>query len=324
VGLAAIVAVDRGTSSWPCTIRVVALGLSDVMVGCWTDEQANTGVTVILPPAGSLGAVAIRGGAPGTREVAALAPETSGQECHGVVLCGSSVFGLAAADGVVDWCVRNDRGLLLRDVRVPIVAAAVVFDIDGPNHARLGPQAGEVACASASFDDPPEGSVGVGRGCSVGKHGGREFASKGGQGWAVARSGDAVVGAIMAVNAFGDVLDESGDVLAGSRAPKGTGRYPHLTLDELRAWDGSEIAGSNTTIGCLVTNVALDKAGAHRAADLSHAGLSRTIDPAHTAADGDALFLLSTGHVAGSADLVADLGARAVAEAIRRAVRAAA
>lgn len=301
----------------------MALGLSDVMVGCWTDEHTNTGVTVILPPAGSLGAVAVRGGAPGSREVAALAPDTSGRECHGVVLCGSSVFGLAAADGVVDWCVRNDRGLLLRDVRVPVVAAAVVFDIDGPDHARLGPESGELACAAAVVDDPEEGSVGVGRGCSVGKHAGRQFASKGGQGWAVARSGDAIVGAIMAVNAFGDVLDERGEVLAGSRAGADVGRYPHVSLDELRTWDGSDIAGSNTTIGCLVTNVDLDKPSAHRAADLSHAGLSRAIDPAHTAADGDALFLLSTRKVDGSADLVADLGARAVEEAIRRAVRSA-
>lgn len=303
----------------------MALGLPDVLVGCWTDEENDTGVTVILPPEGSLGAVAVRGGAPGSREMAALGPHTSGQECHGVVLCGSSVFGLASADGVVDWCVRNGRGYEMRDVRVPVVAAAVVFDIAGAGHARLGPSAGEAACAAASADDPAQGSVGVGRGCSVGKHAGREFVSKGGQGWAVEVSGPVVVGAIVGVNAFGDVLDEFGEVLAGTRAPVGAPRYPHVGLDELRAWDGTDEGSgkANTTIGCLVTNVSLDKAGAYRAADLAHGGMSAVIDPAHTSADGDALFLLSTGQVEGSVDLVAHLGARAVSSAIRSAVRAA-
>lgn len=301
----------------------MALGFDDVLVGCWTDEIHDTGVTVIVPPPGSLGAVAVRGGAPGSREMAPLGPHTSGQECHAVVLCGSSVFGLAAADGVVDWCVRNDRGYDMRDVRVPVVAAAVVFDLAGPGHARLTADAGEQACFAASAADPPEGSVGVGRGCTVGKHAGRGHASKGGQGWAVARSGDVIVGAIMAVNAFGDVVDRSGDVIAGSRAPADAPRYPHVGLEELRAWDGDGPGPANTTIGCLVTNVDLDKAAAFRAADLAHAGLSEAIRPVHTNADGDALFVLSTGAVPGNADLVAELGAAAVSEAIRRAVRAA-
>ena len=302
----------------------MALGIPEVIVGGWTDEKHETGVTVVVPPPGSLGAVAVRGGAPGSREMAALAPHTNGKECHAVVLCGSSVFGLAAADGVVDWCVDNDRGLLLRDVRVPVVAAAVVFDITGPGHARLDSSAGYAACEAASSDDPPEGSVGVGRGCRVGKHAGRDYSSNGGQGWAVATSGDVVVGAIVAVNALGDVLDESGTVLAGSLAPDDVGRYPHISLEQLGAWNGSDVERSNTTIGCLVTNVGFDKPSAYRAADLSHAGMTRSIHPAHTAADGDALFLLSCGEVEGSIDLVADLGAKVVSEAIRRAVRAAA
>ncbi len=303
----------------------MALGLADVLVGCWTDTELDTGVTVVLPPPGTLGSVAVRGGAPGSREMAPLSPDTSGQECHGVVLCGSSVFGLAAADGVVDWCVEQRRGYAIRNMIVPVVSAAVVFDLVGPGHARLGPDAGRAACEAASADDPDEGSIGVGRGCTVGKHGGRQYASKGGQGWAVATSGDAVVGAIMGVNALGDVIDSAGEVMAGSRAPLDQPRYPHASLDELSVVAGEAPSGGNenTTIGCVVTNVALDKAAAYRAADLAHAGLTRAIHPAHTSADGDALFMLSTGDVAGSADLVADLAATAVSEAIRRAVLAA-
>lgn len=303
----------------------MALGLDDVLVGCWTDEVLDTGVTVVLPPEGTLGSVAVRGGAPGSREMAPLAPGTSGQECHGVVLCGSSVFGLAAADGVVDWCVREGRGYDLRGVRVPVVGAAVVFDIAGPGHARLTAACGEAACRAATTADPPEGSVGVGRGCTVGKHAGRGYATKGGQGWSVAAAGDVVVGAIVAVNAFGEVLDEEGRVLAGSTAPDDAPRYPLASLEELRAWDGDD-AGSgrtNTTIGCIVTNATLDKAGAHRAADLAHAGMSAAVRPAHTDADGDALFVLSTRRVPGSVDLVVDLAITAVATAVRRAVRAA-
>ena len=109
----------------------MALGIEDVMVGCWTDEQHATGVTVVLPPKGSLGAIAVRGGAPGTREAAALGPNGSGIECHGVALCGNSVFGLAAAEGVVQWCSDHKRGLELATVIVPVVGAAVVFDITG-------------------------------------------------------------------------------------------------------------------------------------------------------------------------------------------------
>ncbi|MCH2626223.1 MAG: P1 family peptidase, partial [Acidimicrobiales bacterium] len=151
----------------------MALGIEDVMVGCWTDDEHGTGVTVVLPPKGSLGAIAIRGGAPGTREAAALGPNGSGIECHAVALCGNSVFGLAAAEGVVQWCFENERGLELTSAIVPVVGAAVVFDITGPDDPRPGPQAGRKACEVATNADPDNGRVGVGRGCAVGKAAGR-------------------------------------------------------------------------------------------------------------------------------------------------------
>ncbi len=298
----------------------MALGIEEVMVGCWTDEQHATGITVVLPPKGSLGAIAVRGGAPGTREAAALGPNGSGVECHAVALCGNSVFGLAAAEGVVQWCTENQRGLELASAIVPVVGAAVVFDISGPDDPRPGPEAGRTACEAATTTDPESGPVGVGRGCTVGKAAGRSHASQGGQGIAVARSNDLVVGAIVAVNAFGDVIDADGTVLVGSSAGSDTPRYPFVSLDEVAAWDSGE-ERANTTIGCLVTNATLTKPEACRVADLAHTGIARAIDPPHTSVDGDALFLLATQNVAATVDLVAYLASTAVAAAIRNAVQ---
>lgn len=300
----------------------MALGVDDVLVGCWTDEAAATGITVVLPPAATMGAIAVRGGAPGTREAAALGPTASGVECHGVVLCGNSVFGLAAADGVVTWCVEQGRGLELPSVVVPVVGAAVVFDVRDPDAPRPGPAAGRAACDAATAEDPPMGRVGVGRGCTVAKRAGRDGSVPGGQGWAVERSGEVVVGALMAVNAFGDVLDEEGGLLAGDTAPADAPRYPQASLEEVRAWGEAE-ARTNTTIGCIVTNATLTKPDACRVADLAHTGIARAVDPPHTTVDGDALFVLATGKVPGPVDLVTDLASRAVAAAIRAGVRAA-
>ena len=298
----------------------MALGIEDVMVGCWTDEQHATGVTVVLPPKGSLGAIAVRGGAPGTREAAAQRPNGSGIECHGVALCGNSVFGLAAAEGVVQWCSDHKRGLELATVIVPVVGAAVVFDITGPDDPRPGPDAGRLACEAATNADPETGRVGVGRGCTVGKAAGRAYARPGGQGISVAGSGDVTVGVIVAVNAFGDVLDTDGSVLVGSTAEPGAPRYPFVSLDEVAAWESGE-ERANTTIGCLVTNATLTKPEACRVADLAHTGIARSINPPHTSVDGDALFLLATQEVPATVDLVADLASTAVAAAIRNAVQ---
>jgi len=297
----------------------MALGIEEVLVGCWTDEENATGVTVILPPQGSLGAVAVRGGAPGTREAAALGPNGSGMECHGVVLCGNSVFGLAAADGVVEWCVEQSRGLTLASSFVPVVGAAVIFDITGPDNPRPGPLAGRLACEAATTSDPTSTRVGVGRGCTLGKAAGRAHSSPGGQGIGIVQAGELTVGAVVAVNAFGDVIDIDGSVMAGSSAPPEAPRYPYVSIEEVSAWEAGE-EKANTTIGCLVTNARLTKAEACRVADLAHTGIARTIDPPHTSVDGDALFLLSTQKVEATPDLVAELGTKAVTLAIRNAV----
>ncbi|MDY7106329.1 MAG: P1 family peptidase [Actinomycetota bacterium] len=328
----------------------MALGVTGVLVGCWTDEEAGTGCTVVVPPAGTIGGAAVRGGAPGSRELGPLLPTSSGVECHAVVLCGSSVFGLAAADGVTSWCVDHDIGLDLPTARVPVVAAAVVFDLVREGMRRPTAADGYTAAAAAAADDPPMGPFGVGTGCTIGKTAGRAHSARGGQGWAVESARGITVGALMAVNPVGDVLDERGELLVGSTAPPDAPRFPEFSLAELYAAErgddanggGDDVGGTgegpdggasaavdshaNTVIGCVVTNAALTKAEVCRVADLAHTGIARSVSPAHTTVDGDSMFALATGEVVPDAgiDLVADLAARAVAAAIRAGARAAA
>ena len=292
----------------------MALGVEGVRVGMWTDPEHHTGCTVILPPAGTVGGIAVRGGAPGTREAAVLGPAAPNEACHAVVLCGSSLFGLSAADGVVDWCEAHGIGLALAAGRFPIVGAAVVFDIRSPDMRRIDREAGRAGCEAAKEDEPANGSVGVGAGCTVGKEAGIGWASKGGQGSAVRRFGSLTVGALVAVNALGSVLGEDGRIVAGCRAPDDVPRYPYASR-------GEPASLSNTVIGCIATNARLRKPEACRVADLAHTGIARTVSPAHTSLDGDALFTLATGEVEAGLDLVAELAARAVADAARKAVR---
>lgn len=314
----------------------MALGVDGLRVGCWTDTEHHTGCTVVLAPEGTLGAAAVRGGAPGTREVAALGAAGSVRECHAVVLSGGSAFGLATADGVVDWCETHGIGHDKTVARIPIVGGAIVFDLRTPGAPRPGRDAGWAACEAATEADPPMGSVGVGAGCTVGKAAGLAFGSAGGQGWALAHGGGVTVGALVAANPLGDVLDERGRVLAGSRAPVDAPRFP---LAVPAPEGGSRSSGrtgasapapdthqapdhlENTIVGCLATDARLTKPDAVRAVDLAHSGIARAVTPAHTSFDGDALFLLAAQRVEASVDLVAHLGAQAVAGAIRAAVR---
>lgn len=298
----------------------MALGVDGVRVGTWTHPRGHTGCTVVLAPQGALGAAAVRGGAPGTREVAALGATGNVRECHAVVLSGGSAFGLAAADGAVAWCEAHGVGYDKTVARIPIVGGAIVFDLREPGQPRPAAAAGWAACEAADAAgaaDPAQGRVGVGAGCTVGKAAGPQWAVPGGQGWAVARDGGVTVGALVAANALGDVLDEHGRVLAGSRAPADAPRFPAAPLPVPAPVE-------HTVIGCLVTDARLSKPEAARAADLAHTGIARAVDPAHTSYDGDCLFLLCAQRVEASVDLVAHLGARAVAAAIRSAVRAAA
>jgi L-aminopeptidase/D-esterase-like protein len=284
-----------------------------------------TGCTVVLCPQGVVCGAAVRGGAPGTRETDLLRPENTVQHVHAVLLSGGSAFGLDAASGVMRWLDERGHGLQVGPARVPIVPAAVLFDLWlGDPRIRPGPDAGYAACEQARATPPAQGNAGAGLGATVGKFFGIARAMKGGIGTASLRLGGLTVGALVAVNAIGDVLDEDARVLAGARSEDGL-RLAGTTAALLAgAAPGPVIAGSATTIGVVATDARLDKAQATQLAGLAHHGIARAVSPL-TANDGDALFALATGESGAAADLgvLGGLAAEAVARAIRNAVRAA-
>ncbi len=310
----------------------MALGLDDVRVGVWTSPDGVSGCTVVLPPPGTLGAVAVRGAAPGTREAAALGPQGHVVRCDAVVLSGGSAYGLASADGVMGWLEERGIGYPVAGHVVPIVGAAILLDgsVSAPSQ-RPGAAAGRHACDQASAGEPAEGRVGAGAGCTVAKVAGLEHRRPGGQAIAVRRAGGITVGAIVANNALGEIVGDDGALIAAADVADDVPRYPVAPLarpatpadsapgggtGRTRSPDGPP---TNTVIGCVVTDARLDKAQGYRVADLAHSGIARAVRPAHTDMDGDAIFCLATGQAEASVDLVAHLAAEVVAEATRRA-----
>ncbi|HWL83836.1 MAG TPA: P1 family peptidase [Roseomonas sp.] len=298
-----------------------------VKAGHFTEARRPTGCTVILVEQGATAGVAVRGAAPGTRETDLLDPSNTVEQVHAIMLSGGSAFGLNAAAGVVRWLEERSYGLPVGPVRVPIVPAAILFDLSVGDH-RIRPDeaAGYAACEAATASPPAQGSVGAGTGATVGKLFGIERAMKGGIGTAAMRVGCITIGAIVAVNAVGDVIDPaSGDIIAGALDP--TGARPCGTTATLlqSGTPYSGAAGSATTIGILATDAVLTKAQCRLLAHSAHDGLARCIDPIHTIQDGDTIFAISTGEAAQGADMMA-LGAaapRVVTAAVLNAVRAA-
>lgn len=310
----------------------MALGFDDVDLGVWNSPAGASGCTVVLPPEGTVGSIAVRGQAPGTREAAALHPLASVPHVHAVVLSGGSAFGLASADGVMRWLEQQDRGHPVPGGRIPIVGAAIILDEAAVQpDVRPDAAAGWAACVAAGARDR-EGAVGAGRGARVAKVGGFDHLRPGGQGIAVVRHGDVVVGALVVNNAVGEVIAADGSTLVGTSAPPDRGRWPHdpeaigRGLEEwMAAMAAAEGAGgdpaaarSNTVIGCVVTNARLSKSQVHRMVDLAHDGVALAVRPAHTSMDGDALFGLATGRADAPLDLVTTLAVQAVATAARR------
>ncbi len=308
----------------PCGAITDVAGLS---VGHYTDPRRPTGCSVVLVPAGAVAGVDVRGAAPGTRETDLLSPTNTVDRVHAVLLSGGSAFGLDAASGVMRWLDEHGIGLAVGTARVPIVPAAVLFDLlVGDARIRPDAAAGYAACQAAGMQAPAEGSVGAGAGALVGKVFGHERAMKGGIGTASVRVDGVTVGALVACNALGDVVDpDTGRLLAGARTADGQG-----LMDTRRALLAGEppapvLAGSNTTIGVIATDAALTKVQATRLAQAGHDGLARTIHPVHTVADGDTLFALATSqHPSHPGMMVlATMAAEAVARATVRAVLAA-
>lgn len=299
-------------------------------VGHDTLAERPTGCTVVLARRGAVAGADVRGGAPGTRETDLLDPSNTVQRVHALVLSGGSAFGLDAAAGVVRYLEEQGVGFDVGVARVPIVPAAVLFDLSvgGKPHVRPNADSGYRAARSASEGPVAAGNVGAGAGATVGKIAGLARAMRGGLGSAsIALPDGLVVASLVAVNAVGDVIDPAtGQLVAGVRTADGRALADARTLLRTGGFQPLARPGENTTIGVVATNAALDKAQARKVAQMAHDGVARAIAPAHTPLDGDTIFALATGDLPGAPDLmrIGALAAEAVAEAVVRAVRAAA
>jgi L-aminopeptidase/D-esterase-like protein len=300
--------------------------VNGLKVGHWTDPEAATGCTVVLCPDGAVASVDVRGGAPGTRETDLLRAGTLVQRVHAILLSGGSAYGLDAATGVMRWLEKHGHGFPVPTGVVPIVPAAILIDLSvGNPHSRPDADAGYAACDAAASGPIAEGCAGAGTGASVGKALGIERALKGGIGTAAEKTASGVtVGALIAVNSFGEVVDpEDGRVIAGPRGER-AGSF-ESTLEALRtrpALSPFAAAPSNSTIGVVATDAVLSKDEAYRLAVMAQTGLTQAIRPAHTPVDGDTIFALATGTNPTATDMLqlGTLAARAVARAIVRAV----
>ncbi|MCX6037938.1 MAG: P1 family peptidase [Chloroflexi bacterium] len=307
-----------------------------IEVGQAQDDEALTGCTVILCRKGAVGGVDVRGSAPGTRETDLLNPINLVDKVHAVVLAGGSAFGLDAASGVMKYLAEQKIGYGLGATRVPIVPAAILFDLGlGKSARHPDPEMGYAAVSAAQAGPVAEGNVGAGTGATLGKIFGMAGAMKSGLGTASIKIGGGVlVGAIVAVNPFGDVLDPvTSQIIAGARPAKlgpvklgGSGQFAD-TLKVMQTLAGRTIlslaTGGNTVIAVVATNAKFDKAQATKVAQMAHDGLARAVRPAHTMLDGDTIFALSTGQKKADVSTVGAYAAEVLAQAIVRAVQAA-
>lgn len=295
-------------------------------VGHATDLQAATGCTVIICPPNTVGGVDVRGGAPGTRETDLLQPQNHVSEVNAIVLSGGSAFGLASAQGVVEYLdeygigYQSGTGFL-----VPIVPAAILFDLHlGASDKRPDATMGYKAAENASDQSVAQGTVGAGTGALCGAMMGAASATKGGLGSASIEIVPGLwVGALVAVNAVGDVLDEDGNIIAGLRGTDG--KFLGM-LNVLRSMAQNPPVidpVQNTVIGAIATNARLTKSQATKVAQMAHDGIARTINPAHTMYDGDTIFTLASGQVPADTTLIGAFAAQAMAQAIRQGIRAA-
>lgn len=297
-----------------------------IKVGHYTDATGGTGCTVVLCEGGAIGGVAVRGAAPGTRETDLMRPGNLVQQVHAILLTGGSAFGLDAASGVVRYLEERGIGFPTAYAKVPIVAAAVLFDLGiGDSKARPTAECGYAACLAASADAIAEGCVGAGTGATVGKAGGRERCTKGGIGTAAVQLDEAKlgqVGAIVAVNAFGEIVNpRTGRIVAGVR---GDGEFIP-TLEVIRSGRPHHTAfGENTALAVVAVSACLTKEQANRLAEMAAAGLASAIRPAHSLFDGDVVFALATGKGEPVSDLdmvaLGAVAAEVVAHATLRAV----
>ena len=307
-----------------------------IEVGHAQNDEALTGCTVILCRKGAVAGVDVRGGAPGTRETDLLNPVNLVEKVHAISLAGGSAFGLDAANGVMQYLEEHKIGFNTGVAKVPIVPSAILYDLNlGQADVRPDSVMGYKAAASASSAPPSEGNIGAGTGASVGKMFGAKLSMKSGEGTASMNiGGGVIVGALVTVNAWGDVVDpQSNEIIAGLRSGKvgplrvGGKEYYADTLAMMKKPAGRNLmklaTRSNTVIGVVATNAKLTKVQATKVAQMAHDGLARTIRPAHTMLDGDVIFALSTGTRKANVTSVGTFAAEVMAQAILRGVQAA-
>ena len=324
----AVFADETGSYVFPAAESPAITDVAGIKVGHFTDSRRPTGCTVILVEESAVAGVDVRGAAPGTRETDLLDPVNTVQAVHAIVLAGGSAFGLDTATGVMRYLEERGIGYNVGVAKVPIVPAAILFDL-GVGDAKIRPdaEAGYKACTAASTNAPAEGNVGAGAGATVGKLFGMSRAMKSGIGTSSIKLASGVtVGAIVAVNAVGDVFDPStGKPIAGARTKDGKSLVNSMAAILKGEPLPPLLAAEATTIGVVATDAVLTKAQATKVAQMAHDGLARAINPVHTAADGDTIFALATGRSLkpGNVTLIGALAAEAMSRAVQRAIRAA-
>ncbi|ARI77331.1 P1 family peptidase [Halobacillus mangrovi] len=294
-------------------------------IGQASDELAGTGCTVVLCEEGAVAGVDVRGGSPGTRETDLLKSENLIQRIHGCFLAGGSAYGLDVGSGVMKFLEEQEIGFDVSVAKVPIVPGAILFDMMvGDSKRRPGKDMGYKACEDALLNqDFKNGNYGAGTGASIGKALGPQHCMKGGIGSYAVQIGSLKIGAVIAVNSFGDVYDPSvGKLIAGVHENKTLLNTEKVLINQLHDNETNRFSG-NTTIGTILTNAALDKATANKLASISQDGLARTIRPSHTFVDGDTLFMLSTNEIEVDLNSLASLSVQVVEKAVVNAVKSA-
>lgn len=298
------------------------VNIDGINVGHAQDIEAGTGCSVILCKEGASAGVDVRGGAPGTRETDLLNPVNLVEKIHGVVLAGGSAFGLDAASGVMQYLEERNVGFDVGVTKVPIVSSAVLFDLTvGNSKVRPNKEMGYIACINSENNtEDVQGNIGAGTGATVGKFLGPEYSMKGGIGSYCVQVGDLQVGALIAVNCLGDVIDpENGKILAGALNEDRT----FINTEEIMIKNYSEkknVFSGNTTIGVVATNAILTKSQANKIASMAHNGYGRTMRPAHSMFDGDTIFAMATGKVEADINVIGLLAARTVEKAVVNAI----
>lgn len=297
--------------------------IPNIKIGNSQNLEAGTGCTVILCEEGAVAGVDVRGGAPGTRETDLLDPVNLVDKVHGVLLTGGSAFGLDAAGGIMEYLEDKDIGFDVGLTKVPIVTGAVLFDLTvGDFKVRPNKEMGYKACINSETNNRTEGNIGAGTGASIGKVLGPEYSMKGGLGSSYIQIGDLIVGSIVAVNCFGDILDpKSGNIIAGALSKDGKTLVNTEKLMIENYNNSKDVFSGNTSIGVVVTNAQLTKAQANKIASMGQDGYARTMRPAHTMVDGDTIFTLATGEVFADTNVVGALAARVVEGAVLSATK---